>query len=134
MVGLPSLPDYQLTSGGLETVPGFDGDIWISAGKGLFHSDDSGYTFARIAAIEAAHAVGFGKPAPGSNYPAVYVIGAVEGQDGFFRSDDRGETWLRINDEQQQFGGGSHIIGDPRVYGRAYVGTSGRGVLYGEPK
>ncbi len=134
MVGLPSLPDYQLTSGGIETVPGFDGDIWISAGKGLFHSDDSGYTFARVAALEAAHAVGFGKPAPGSNYPAVYVIGAVDGQDGFFRSDDRGESWVRINDAQHQFGGGSHIIGDPRVYGRAYVGTSGRGVLYGEPK
>ena len=82
----------------------------------------------------AEGAVGFGKPAPGSNYPAVYVIGALEGQEGFFRSDDHGETWVRINDAQHQFGGGSLIIGDPRVYGRAYVGTGGRGVLYGEPK
>lgn len=133
MVGLPSLPDYQLTSGSLRAVPGFDGELWITAGKGLFHSSDSGYTFSRIAPLEAAHSVGFGKAAPGSNYPAVYVIGAIEGQDGFFRSDDRGESWVRINDDQHQYGGGSVIIGDPRVYGRAYVGTSGRGVVVGEP-
>jgi xyloglucan-specific exo-beta-1,4-glucanase len=62
------------------------------------------------------------------------VIGAADGQDGFFRSDDRGERWVRINDDQHQYGGGSVIIGDPRVYGRAYVGTSGRGIVYGEPK
>jgi xyloglucan-specific exo-beta-1,4-glucanase len=25
------------------------------------------------------------------------------------------------------------IAGDPRVFGRVYVGTDGRGVFYGEP-
>jgi photosystem II stability/assembly factor-like uncharacterized protein len=53
---------------------------------------------------------------------------------GFFRSDDKGATWLRINDDQHQFGFCNLIIGDMRVYGRAYVGTGGRGIVYGEPK
>jgi photosystem II stability/assembly factor-like uncharacterized protein len=134
MVGLPSLPEYQLTSASLRSVPGFDGELWITAGKGLFRSSDSGYTFSRIGEVEEAHSVGFGKSAPGSNYPAVYVIAKIAGRDGFYRSDDRGETWLRINDDRHQFGGGTLIIGDPRVYGRAYLGTGGRGILYGDPE
>ena len=45
-----------------------------------------------------------------------------------------GAAWTRINDDQHQWGWiGQVVIGDPRVYGRVYVGTNGRGILYGEP-
>jgi hypothetical protein len=53
---------------------------------------------------------------------------------GFFRSLDAGVSWERINDDQHQFGFVGVIIGDPRVFGRVYIGTGGRGILYGEPK
>ena len=53
---------------------------------------------------------------------------------GFFRSDDAGSTWQRINDDRHQFGFTGQITGDPRTYGRVYVGTGGRGILYGDPK
>jgi photosystem II stability/assembly factor-like uncharacterized protein len=53
---------------------------------------------------------------------------------GLFRSDDEGSTWQRISDDLHQFGFVGQIVGDPRVYGRAYIGTGGRGVLYGEPR
>jgi len=53
---------------------------------------------------------------------------------GFYRSEDAGVTWVRINDDRHQFGFCGVIIGDPRVYGRVYVGTGGRGILVGEPK
>ncbi|MFZ5890240.1 MAG: carbohydrate-binding protein [Myxococcota bacterium] len=131
---LPSLPDYQLTSASIVAVPGNEGDVWASAREGLFRSTDSGAGFARVSSVEQAHSVGFGAPAPGSRYPAVYLNGKVGGVDGFFRSNDQGESWVRINDDQHQFGGGNVIIGDPRVYGRVYLGTGGRGVLVGEPR
>ena len=43
-------------------------------------------------------------------------------------------TWLRINDDQHQWGLVLHITGDPRKFGRVYVGTHGRGTFYGDPR
>ncbi len=53
---------------------------------------------------------------------------------GFFRSDDAGGTWVRINDNRHQFGFAGVITGDARVFGRVYVGTGGRGILVGTPR
>jgi photosystem II stability/assembly factor-like uncharacterized protein len=57
----------------------------------------------------------------------------VGGVYGIFRSNDAGVTWTRINDNNHQFGMLSVITGDPRIYGRVYLGTSGRGILHGDP-
>jgi photosystem II stability/assembly factor-like uncharacterized protein len=57
----------------------------------------------------------------------------VQGVRGIFRSDDRAATWVRINDDQHQCGLLLHITGDPKQYGRVYVGTHGRGTLYRDP-
>ena len=41
---------------------------------------------------------------------------------------------MRINHDRHQWGWiGQAVIGDPRVHGRVYVATNGRGVQYGEP-
>jgi hypothetical protein len=80
-------------------------------------------------------AVGFGKAAPGKSYPAVYLVGTVNGVDGVFRSVDSGQSWTRINDDQHQYAWiGQAVSGDPRVYGRVYLATNGRGILYADPK
>jgi hypothetical protein len=50
-----------------------------------------------------------------------------------FRSIDEARSRVRINDDQHEWGLILQIAGDPPVYGRVYVGTHGRGVLYGEP-
>jgi xyloglucan-specific exo-beta-1,4-glucanase len=57
----------------------------------------------------------------------------VRGVRGIFRSDDKGRTWTRVNDDDHQYAWtGAAITGDPRVYGRVYVATNGRGVIVGD--
>jgi hypothetical protein len=38
----------------------------------------------------------------------------------YYRSDDKGATWLQINDEAHGFGPVTSVVlaGDPRIYGR----------------
>jgi hypothetical protein len=126
--------------------PGRAGDVWVAAFDGLYHSllvfqqtTEAGQTpsviaeFAHMTGVEEIHAFGFGKAAPGKSYPALYLVGTVQGQRGIFRSIDQARTWTRINDDQHQWGLVLQITGDPRIYGRVYVGTHGRGVFYGDP-
>ena len=77
----------------------------------------------------------FGKASPGKDYAAIFVAAAGGGgaAAGLYRSDDEGTTWVRINDATHQWGNRFECIaGDQRIYGRAYVGTNGRGILYGD--
>ena len=75
----------------------------------------------------------FGKAAPGQAYPAIYIVAQVDGVRGVFRSNDMAATWVRVNDDQHQYGNiGEALSGDPRVYGRVYVGTNGRGIVWGD--
>ena len=108
--------------------------MWCSTAKELYRSTDSGKTFRTISSVSESYGMGFGKAAEGQKYPAVYLVGKVGGVQGFFRSDDAGATWVRINDDHHQYGFVGLITGDPRAYGRVYVGTGGRGVVYGDPK
>src|SRR5690242_21794513 len=63
----------------------------------------------------------------------MYLVGTVGGVAGVFRSDDGSNSWVRINDDQHQFGNiGGAITGDPRIYGRVYLGTNGRGIFYAD--
>jgi len=113
--------------------PGKEGDLWLAAFHGLYHSTDSGATFSRLGHVEQVHAFGFGEAAPGEAYPALYLIGVVDGVRGIFRSTNAARTWVRINDDQHQWGLLLQITGDPKQFGRVYVGTHGRGTFYGDP-
>jgi photosystem II stability/assembly factor-like uncharacterized protein len=130
---LPELADWARPSCSIQAMPGVEGDVWVSTGKALLRSTDSGKTFEPLANAEEGHAVGFGKAAPGRLNPSVFLVGKVAGAAGIFRSDDLGKTFVRINDDQHQFGFVQQIIGDPRRFGRVYLGTAGRGVLVGDP-
>ncbi len=113
-----------------------EGDLWLPRGTGgLARSTDSGSSFSTLATVQQATYVAFGRAATGQSYPAVFIIGQVGGVTGIFRSDDQGASWTRINDDQHQFGlSWVHCFcADPRVYGRVYFGTEGRGIIYGEP-
>jgi hypothetical protein len=121
-------------SGRPRPVFGVEGDVWVATSTGLLHSQDSAATFAKVPQVNGATAVGFGMPRPGQSYPAVYLAGSLAGVWGTYRSDDAGTTWQRIDDLNHQFGYINCLTGDPRRYGRVYLGTGGRGILYGDPR
>ncbi len=125
--GLPS-------TGQFKALPGREGDIWLAGNDGMYHSTDSGTSFTKLTNVQAADTIGFGKAAPGQSYMAIYTCAKIDNIRGIFRSDDAGTSWKRINDDQHQYGcTNSCITGDPRIYGRVYVGTNGFGIVYGEP-
>ena len=73
---------------------------------------------------------------PGSNYPTLYIWGAVNDVRGLLRSTDKGAHWDRVNDDAHQYGGpgdGQFIVGDMNRYGVVYMSTAGRGIVYGAP-
>ena len=75
------------------------------------------------------------RPRPGHRYPTLFTTARIGGVRGIFSSDDSGRSWTRINDDQHQYAWtGAAITGDPRVYGRVYVATNGRGIVYGDPR
>ena len=124
--------------GDFHAAPGHAGDLWLATELGLFHSTDGGISFAPVDGVKKAYNVGFGKPAPGSEFPAIYINGRlrqgkVESPYGFYRSDDEGKTWVRINDDAHQFGRINSITGDPRIFGRVYLASDNRGILFGQP-
>ncbi|WP_250564405.1 cellulose binding domain-containing protein [Sphaerisporangium fuscum] len=117
-----------------KALPGIEGDIWLAGGTGgLWHSTNSGASFTKVSGVTEADNIGFGKAAPGRTYQALYLVGTVDGVHGVYRSDDAAGAWVRINDDQHQYGNlGEALTGDPRVYGRVYIGTNGRGIIYGD--
>jgi hypothetical protein len=118
----------------LSAMPGREGDLWLALpGRGLFHVTNGGADFVKIEPVSEARSLGFGKAAEGKTCPAIYLAGKIENVSGLFRSADMGATWMRINDDQHQFGVINHLTGDPRVFGRVYLATSGRGIIYGSP-
>ncbi|MEO6277762.1 hypothetical protein [Roseateles sp.] len=117
----------------LYATPGREGDLWVAAFHGLYRAG-SGQAFKRLPGVSEIHAFGFGRAAPGANEPALYLVGTVTGQYGVFRSIDGAASWQRINDDAHQWGLILQVSGDPKVFGRVYVGTHGRGVQYGDPK
>lgn len=131
--GLPALADIDRISARIVPVPGVEGDVWVSTSKDIQRSTDWGRTFAPLGTVEESLGLGFGKGPPNGSYPSAFLVGKVKGVYGFFRSDDAGATWVRINDDAHQYGWVSVITGDPRVHGRVYVGSGGRGILYGVP-
>lgn len=124
-----------------KAMPGIEGDIWLAGGSdeagalyGMWHSTNSGASFTKLTNVQEANVLGFGKAAPGHNYMAIYTTAKIDNVRGVFRSNDAGASWVRINDDQHQYASLNQVItGDPKLYGRVYLGTNGRGILYADP-
>jgi len=137
--GLPSNikadePTWREGPWPLQATPGKAHDLWFITPDALYHSPDAGIHFSKAGGQMHPEFVSFGKTPPGKDYPAIFAAGTLGGVRAIWRSDDLALSWVRVNDDQHQYGARFRCIaGDPRIFGRVYVGTDGRGILYGQP-
>lgn len=86
---------------------------------------------------DTVHRLGLGILREGGDYfgepKALYICASIEGEYGFFRSVDEGKSWVKINDSRHMFGDINSLEADKRKFGRFYIATGSRGVVYGEP-
>lgn len=114
------------------------GEILVPGNNGLFRINvtNKDIDIKAIKSITHCEAVGYGVPAPNRKNATIYIFGTPQNQPtGIYRSIDDGETWVRINNDHSQYGGpgnGHFIIGDKKVFGRVFMSTIGRGIVYGE--
>lgn len=62
----------------------------------------------------------------------LYVSANINGEYGFYRTFDEGETFERLNTSKQMFGEIYTLDADKREFGRFYLGTGSRGVITGK--
>jgi xyloglucan-specific exo-beta-1,4-glucanase len=115
-----------------------EGVIWIAFGEGglwklEYHMEQNEFKAFKITKDkDVIDCQGMGKGL-NDQCKALYVSGTMKGVYGIWQSLDEGKTWNQINNQKQMYGQIRGITGDPRVFGRVYVATGTRGVLYGEP-
>jgi len=131
-VGAPGLSNFFK----MRPVPGKTGDLWLPLARGdvtggILRSQDGGVQWTPVAGLDSVFAVTFGKAASGASFPAVYAFGSVKGLKGVYQSIDEGANWVRVNDDQHQYGGladGGLLQGDMNTFGVVYQSTAGRGI------
>lgn len=118
----------------VQAAPGIAGEVWVALDHhGLFRSSDGGRTFTAVDRVQRAYLFAFGKGLD-PRRPSVYVFGTVGDAVGIFRSDDLGDSWVKIDVPSPTAGNDPNIMaGDRQVHGRVYIGTNGSGIYYGEP-
>jgi len=116
------------------SVPGQEGNVWLSSSTLIMYTQDAGETFQNVKTLSTVDCIGFGVEKDADSYPVIYALGDDgENGDSIYKSEDKGETWVRINDEQHLFGNlNGYITGDMNVYGRVYIATNGRGIIMGD--
>ena len=116
---------------------GTSGKVFAPAGYyGLWVTTDYGKNFKKFDDVQYCSAVGVGKAKTEGGPLTIYIWGEANntGVRGIYRSTDDGETWIRINDDEHQFGGpgnGKFIVGDMNTFGTVYMSTVGMGIVYG---
>src|SRR4029077_4064640 len=119
------------------------GHLWFTSGpQGTEHpnssghfrrSTDGGVTWRTIPHVLEVSDFGFGKGKTSGGYPAIYIVGWVNGVYGIWRSDDEAASWSNIGTHPNNIIDGiATISGDMNTYGVVYVGFRGSGFAYGK--
>jgi hypothetical protein len=124
------LPTY----GNLRAAYDAQGSLWLATNSGLYHTAhaDTGTPLTSVGTVSSAWGVALGAAKPGTSTLTLFVGGTIGGVAGLFRSTDNAATWIRIDDAAHEYGYIDTLQADPRVFARVYLGTGGRGILYGD--
>jgi len=127
----------------IRAAAGQPGDLYVATSEALWklHYDEAADAFTGCpltAPGDRVHCVGLGLGRPGGDYftepKALYFVGHVGGEYGFWRTLDEGRTIQRVNTGRQMYGRVHSVDGDKRVFGRFFIATGSSGLLYGEPE
>ena len=120
--GLPTGWTVGWFNAELTTVPGREGHLVYTPGQlvegvfPMFESLDGGATWKSIHGTSAVDAIGFGAPLDGSDDPAVYIPGAVNGSAGIYRSGDLMTSWELVGTSAGGIAAPiTTITGDPEI-------------------
>lgn len=123
-------------------VAGESGVFYMALGeygmwKLIYDEDTDTVTTAKLSASgDTCLRLGLGLGVPGGDYvvdhKAIYLCGVIGGEYGFYRTMDEGKTYTRLNRDDQMYGQINSIDGDKRVFGRFYLATGSRGLIYGQ--
>ena len=118
----------------IATVPGMAGTLTFTSTTGLYISTNYGSSWRQCDEITWAYAAGFGIGKDGKS-PAIYTYGKKNKKTGIYLSDDLGRTWRLLNEGYTipNVHDSTFICGDMNVYGRVFIGTTGRGTIVGQP-
>ncbi len=117
---------------------GKEGTAYIAAGdKGLWKLENN--ALRKLSADgDSVYRVGLGINKDSKNYiedsKAVYMCAKINSEYGFFRSFNDLKTIERINSDSQMYGDINSLDADKRVFGRFFIASGSRGVLYGMEK
>ncbi|QNH17175.1 cellulase [Xanthomonas sp. SS] len=128
-VGAPSAAER--TRPQLRPDPARAGVVYLaSPSHGVLRWQDGRLTV--LSKVDEARSLGLGRAPRDGAAPMLFLAGSVDGVGGLFRSEDEGKHWQRIDDDAHRFGRPYAVTGDPRVVGRVYFATGGRGIFYGD--
>ncbi len=149
-VSVSGLPGGWSSWWQLKTRPDVEGDLWLSVDhdslnyisgsrdstvEGIYHSTDSGVHWTKLANVSRAWIFGFGMPVNNGGPAALYLYGRANTDtiDTIYESTDLGASWVNIQAPSNYLGDAPFVIeGSWQTPGRVFVGTSGRGVFYGQ--
>jgi len=119
-----------------QACPDTEGEIWLAVGGGgVYLFDAASGTLTSVSKdVDQCDAIGLGKAKNDGDYMTLYMLGEANGEGkGVYMSADKGATWKRINDDTEKWGNVNSVIsGDPKIYGRVYISTNGRGIIRGD--
>lgn len=130
------LCDFLVSNVTIEAAHNEEGRLYVAVGGGSVYTMDCAEgKLERVPGdVQSCKAVGIGAPEKEGDPDTLFIIGEANNEGvGIYISQDRGATWKRINTDREQWGNvNPKIAGDPKIFGRCYVSTNGRGIIRGD--